>query len=275
MTTVRIASLHLYPVKALRAVDVERVDVEARGFKGDRRFMVVDAGGRFLTQRSHPVLATINARSVGGGLILSDERGEIRVGTPDGGRRRKVVVWSSEVDAAVADAGAGDWLSERVGEPADLVYFDAGSDRLKVSVWTEDCVPVGFADAFPVLLANTASLAALNRDIEAHGGAAVPMRRFRPNLVIGSDAPWAEDRWRRIKIGAVEIDLVKPSDRCVVTTTDQTTGARMGKEPLAALARLRRSTDPRINGVLFGVNAVPRVLGAIRVGDPVAVLDPL
>ena len=98
------------------------------------------------------------------------------------------------------------------------------------------------------------------------------MARFRPNIVIDCDEPWAEDRWSQIAFGGVALELVKPSDRCIVTTTDQRTGARMGKEPLAALARLRRSTDPRIDGVLFGVNAVPARCGAFKVGDPVAVV---
>jgi uncharacterized protein YcbX len=95
------------------------------------------------------------------------------------------------------------------------------------------------------------------------------MARFRPNLVVHCDDAWAEDGWSQLKIGEVVLDLVKPSDRCIVTTTDQRTGERMGKEPLASLARIHRSSDPRIKGVLFGVNAVPRSLGALRVGDEV------
>jgi uncharacterized protein YcbX len=133
--------------------------------------------------------------------------------------------------------------------------------------------PVSFADAFPVLVTNTGSLTALNQDIEGHGGAAVPMARFRPNVVIECDEPWAEDEWMQLRVGEVVFDLVKPSDRCIVTTTDQRTGARMGKEPLASLARIHRSTDPRINGVIFGENAVPRELGVISVGDDVEILE--
>ncbi len=99
------------------------------------------------------------------------------------------------------------------------------------------------------------------------------MRRFRPNMVIDSDEPWAEDFWRRIKIGEAELDLVKPSDRCIVTTRDQLTGATIGGEPLGALAALRMSADPRIKGVLFGWNSVPHVLGQIAVGDEAEILD--
>jgi uncharacterized protein YcbX len=269
----RIASLHLHPVKAMRAVDVSSARVEERGFAGDRRWLAVDAAGVFLTQRSHAALARINAAITKKGVRLSAEgAGEIEVERPQGSVRRNVVVWDAQISAAAANGAASAFLSDFLGEEAHLVYMDEKALRFKASVWTEAPVAVSFADAFPVLVATTGSLAALNRDIEKHGGTAVPMARFRPNIVIGCDEPWAEDRWTRIKIGAAELDLVKPSDRCIVTTTDQKTGARMGKEPLAALARIHRSTDPRINGVLFGVNAVPRTFGEIHTDEAVEII---
>lgn len=257
----------------MRAVDVARARIEARGLKHDRRWMVVDEVGVFLTQRSHPHLATINAAIDGGDLILSAEGAAgLTVSPPSGDMRRSVVVWDAHISAALASAEAARWLSMRLGENAELVYMDEKAQRLKTSVWTQQPVPVSFADAFPVLVTTTGSLAALNRDIEKHGGDPVPMARFRPNVVIDCDESWAEDKWDRLKIGEVVLDLVKPSDRCVVTTTDQKTGERMGKEPLAALARIHRSTDPRINGVIFGENAVPRALGEIAVGDSVEII---
>jgi len=258
----------------MRPVNLDRATVEARGLVGDRRWLVVDADGKFLTQRSHPKLAKIDAALTAGGLSLSVEgEGAVEVAIPDGAARRKVVVWSSEVDAAVADASANAFLSDMVGERASLVYMDDMAMRMKESVWTPSPEPVSFADAFPVLVTTTGSLNALNEDIVAHGGEPVPMARFRPNVVIESDEHWGEDNWDRLRIGDVVFDLVKPSDRCVVTTTDQQSGKRMGKEPLASLARIHRSTDPRINGVIFGENAVPRAYGEIAVGDTVEVLD--
>ncbi len=256
----------------MRAVDVELARVEARGLEHDRRWLVVDEVGVFLTQRSHPRLATINAAIDGDDLILSAEgAAPLTVSPPSGVMRRSVVVWDAHISAALASAEAARWLSARLGENAELVYMDEKALRLKTSVWTPQPVPVSFADAFPVLVTTTGSLAALNRDIGKHGGIPVPMARFRPNVVIDCDEPWAEDKWERLKIGEVILDLVKPSDRCIVTTTDQRTGERMGKEPLAALARIHRSTDPRINGVIFGENAVPRTLGEINVSDAVKV----
>lgn len=264
----RVASLHVYPVKGMRAVNLMRAAVEARGLVGDRRWLVVDAGGAFLTQRSHPHMATMTAAIKGTGISLSaDGFGSVDAAIPSGAARRRVVIWGAEVDAAAASQEADAFLSDMIGEDAHLVYMDERAVRMKTSVWTPAPVPVSFVDAFPALVATTGSLAALNRDIKAHGGDAVPMARFRPNIVIDCDEPWAEDRWDRLQIGEVAFDLVKPSDRCIVTTTDQLTGERMGKEPLAALARIHRSTDPRINGVIFGENAVPRATGEIAVGD--------
>ncbi|OFX00213.1 MAG: hypothetical protein A3E78_06455 [Alphaproteobacteria bacterium RIFCSPHIGHO2_12_FULL_63_12] len=269
----RVASLHIHPVKGMRAVDVARVKVEARGLEGDRRWLAVDANGVFLTQRTHPHMATMTAILTPQGLALSaDGFGAIEIRKPSGDARRKVVVWESEVDAAATNSAASAFLSDLIGEEAHLVYMDEHAARLKDSVWTPAPVPVSFADAFPILVTTTGSLAALNRDIAAHGGDPVPMGRFRPSIVIDCDAPWAEDRWDRLRIGDVVLDLVKPSDRCIVTTTDQATGERRGKEPLAALARIHRSTDPRINGVIFGENAAPRALGEIAVGDAVEIV---
>ena len=269
----RVASLHVHPVKGMRALDLTAAKVEARGLENDRRWLAVDAGGVFLTQRSHPHMATMTAAMTASGIVLSAEGfGSIEVMRPKGDARRKIIVWDAEVDAAAATEEADAFLSDMIGEEAHLAYMDGRAVRLKTSAWTPSPVPVSFADAFPVLVTSTGSLAALNRDIEAHGGEAVPMARFRPNVVIECDEPWAEDRWARLQIGEVALDLVKPSDRCIVTTTDQQSGDRRGKEPLAALARIHRSTDPRINGVIFGENAAPRALGEIAVGDAVKVV---
>ncbi|NOT41047.1 MAG: MOSC domain-containing protein [Alphaproteobacteria bacterium] len=270
----RVASLHTYPIKGVRAVDVARAHVEPRGLEGDRRWLVVDANGRFITQRSHPRLATITAAPTRTGLRLSAPgAGEFLVERPSAPQRADVIVWQHQINAALADVQAGAWLSNYFGEALRLAYMDAVAERLQRNAWVADAVPVSFADAYPVLIVTTASLAAVNGEIERAGGAQVSMRRFRPNIVIDCGDAWAEDFWRVVRIGGVEFELVKPCDRCVVTTKDQETGASMGKEPLASLARLRRSADARINGVLFGWNAVPRALGRVAVGDAVEVLE--
>lgn len=272
--TMRVHSLHIYPIKGTRAVDVERAQVELRGLAGDRRWLVVDANGRFATQRSHPKLATIVAVPTRTGVRLSAPgAGEILVERPPASNRIEAVVWRHQVNAAVADQAAARWLSDTFGQSLQLVYMDAAAERIQRNDWVAAGAPVSFADAYPVLIVTTASLAAVNAEIERAGEAAVSMRRFRPNIVVDCDDAWGEDFWRVVRIGGVEFELVKPCDRCVVTTKDQETGQAMGKEPLASLARLRRSADPRINGVLFGWNSVPRTLGSVAVGDTVEVLE--
>jgi uncharacterized protein len=258
----------------MRAVDRERAHVGTIGIDGDRRWMVVDADNRFITQRTHPRLATINATLADDGVRLSaDGVAPITVATPPGEERATVVIWDSLVDVAVADERAHAWLSTYLGEPLRLVHMDARAKRDKIGIWVPRPVPVSFADGYPVTVVTTGSLAALNRELERRGQPAIPMRRFRPSVVIDCDEAWAEDRWQTLRIGGVVLDLVKPSERCIVTTTDQVTGERMGNEPLATLARIRMSADPRINGVLFTWNAVPRVTGDIAIGDDVEVLQ--
>lgn len=270
----RVASLHVYPVKGARAVDVARTPLERLGLAGDRRWLAVDAAGEAVTQRTHPGLATIVAERSGGGVILSAAgTARMAIREPEGARRLDIRVWGEPVNAALADEAAHRWLSERLGDELRLAFMDSAALRLRTGKWTREPTPTSFADAFPLLLTTTGSLAALNEEIARKGGAPVPMARFRPNVVIDCDDPWAEDFWKILRIGDVEIELVKPCDRCVVTTRDQETGANAGKEPLASLARMRRSADPRIGGVLFGWNAVPLSLGDIEIGDAVVVVE--
>jgi len=269
----RVVSLHFYPLKGARAVNVDGVRVAPRGLDDDRRWLVVDRTGMFHTQRSRPALATITAQPIAGGIRLSAPGvAKTLVNIPSGDERLDVTVWDTTVSAAVADAQAHAWVSAVLGDDVLLVHMDERTDRLKRGIWTAEPLPVTFADAYPVLVATTGSLAALNAEIERRGGSAVPMARFRPNVVIDCDEPWREDYWKALKIGEIEVDLVKPCDRCVVTTKDQLTGETMGREPLESLTRLRMSADPRVKGVLFGWNAVPRGRGHIEIGDKVEVL---
>jgi uncharacterized protein YcbX len=270
---VRVVSLHLYPIKGTRAVNPHGVRVAPRGLDGDRRWLVVDRTGMFHTQRSRAGLATITAVPTAGGVRLSAPGvADLTVETPSGAERLDVTVWDASVNAAVADARAHAWLSAVLGDDVLLVHMDARAERLKRGVWTVEPLPVTFADAYPVLIATTGSLAALNAEIVQRGGKAVPMARFRPNIVIDCDDPWREDYWKALRIGGIEVDVVKPCDRCVVTTKDQVTGESMGKEPLASLTRLRMSADPRVKGVLFGWNVVPRAPGHVEIGDRVEIL---
>lgn len=268
-----LASLLVYPVKGARGIALDRAVLDLEGLAGDRRWMLVDENRRFVTQREMPNLALLDVQPDPDGLHLSlPDGGERFVATPDGERRLAVRVWSDEVEAAAVSPEDDAALSRWFGRPLHLVHFDAASRRTVSRDWLDRDAPVGFADGFPLLVATEASLRGLNREIVGAGGEAVPMNRFRPNLVLSEADAFADDGWATIRVGGVLLDLVKPCARCVVTTTDQDSGQRDGPEPLATLARLRRSADARAPGALFGWNAVPRSGGTLTIGDAVEIV---
>ncbi len=221
----------------------------------------------FITQRENSKLARLQTTLKDDALVLSYfGHAPLIVNMPDVRERKNVTIWQNRVEAVLASAPINKALSLWLGQSVSLVYMDAKSIRMANLDWTEKPAPVSFADGYPVLVTNTASLTALNALITSDGGAVIPMTRFRPNIVIESDAPWGEDNWKSLRIGDVVLDLVKPCARCIITTLDQTTGDKQGREPLRALKSLRTSTDPRNPGVIFGMNAVPRRCGKISVG---------
>ena len=269
----KVRSLHVYPVKALRGLSRETAAMEGRGLAGDRRIMIVDDAGVFLTQREAPGLATIAVEEDNRGVVLSGPEGTIRPLPRLDAPKRRVRVWDDTLDAVPGDARADARLSSWLGRPLALVHMDEEARRPVTPEW-DPTSETSFADGFPVLVIATASLAALNDRLAARGAPQLPMERFRPNLVVETDVPFIEDTWTRIAVGSVTLDLVKPCARCVVTTTDQATGhVAEDNEPLATLATFRRSMDRRAPGVLFGWNAVVRTTGIMSVGAPVSVVE--
>ena len=265
-----LASLHVYPVKGCRAVDLDESVVEPWGLAGDRRWMLVDADCQFVTQRRHPALARVVIKSGPGPDITASSDGyrSLSVAAPDGsGELLKVTVWRSIVMAAAAGPEADAWFSGYLGEPVRLVYLDDPARRAVDPEYGADGDTVSFADGYPLLLTSARSLDQLGHWLTAAGDQPVPMSRFRPNVVVSGSEPWAEDRWRRIRIGPVSFRVVKACARCVVTTTDQTTGER-GSQPLKMLAAHRRVGQ----NLLFGQNLIPDSPGLIRVGDPIEVI---
>jgi len=263
-----VTALYCYPVKGLRGQPVPVIDVERCGFAGDRRWMVVDPNGRFLSQREQPAMATISVTSMSDGLILqAADIAPLFVPRPVlDAETTSVTVWRSTVLAARADEAAASWLQTALGLSCQLVYLAKPDARPVDPDYGQPDDRVGFADGFPVLLASTDSLDDLNRRLARP----VTMHRFRPNLVIGHAGAWAEERWRRIRIGAAEFRLPKPCSRCAVTSVDQQTGERPDpREPLRTLGTFRRTAG----GVMFGQNLIPETLGRIAVGDPMIVLE--
>lgn len=261
MTTATIAALNVYPVKACRGIALERAAVTVRGLAtgtaGDREWMVVDANGRFVSQREQPRLALVGVASDARGLALSaPAMPTLEVAEPDAARapRRNVVVWQSTVAAIDAGDRAAQWLCAYLEMPARLVRFAPEHVRA--------CNPqfvgasgahTAFADGYPALVIGEASLDDLNARLVANGHRALPMNRFRPNVVIAGLEPFDEDHIDTIAIDGVTLKLVKPCVRCRVTTTDQQSAA-VGDEPLMTLATYRM--DERYDGVTFGMNAI-------------------
>lgn len=265
----RIKSLHIYPIKSTRAVDADTMAVEARGLAGDRRWMLVDADGKFITQRDYPQLARIQAEITASGLSISaDGNPPLALAAPVNGEQVNVKVWKHEGRAYAAPDEASAWFSHFLGIECRLVW-QGDIPRPTSAEWSQQGDEVSFADGYPILVTTTASLADLNRRMDAP----VPMDRFRPNIVIECDEPWAEDTWRVLKIGDVELELVKPCARCVVTTTDQATGEKNSRDPLKTLTQFRLASGDKIKGAIFGQNAIPRKTGTIHVGDMVEVLS--
>jgi uncharacterized protein YcbX len=264
-----VKSLHVYPVKGMKGIDLAEARATERGLEHDRRWMVVDPSGGFFTQRSHPKLATLWTELFDGALELSaPDAGSVAAPlTPESTVPIRVRVWSSTCDALPVSPRVDAWLSEYLEEPCRLVYMPDSTRRASNPAYAGDGERlVGFADGFAYLIANAASLDDLNARLATGGHPALPMNRFRPNIVVAGAAPYAEDRWGELKVGGALLRAAKPCGRCEVTTTDQATGERRGPEPLATLATYRSSDE---FGVMFGLNLVAIEPGTVRVGDPI------
>ena len=266
----RLASIHIYPLKAARAVNLDESRVEPWGLAGDRRWLLVDEDGRFISQREEPSLArVVVSRGPGRIRVSADDRtGLVIAEPPAGAALLKASVWSSTLLAAAAGPEPDAWFSAYLGRPARLVYLDDPTRRPVDPEYGRDGDVVSFADGYPLLLTSVGSLGELGDWLAADGELPVPMTRFRPSVVVTGASPWAEDHWRRVRIGPVPFRVAKPCGRCVVTTTDQVTGER-GRQPLKMLGRRCRFGQE----LVFGQNLIPDAGGVIRVGDPVEVLD--
>lgn len=253
----RVLSLHLYPIKSCRGLSVGEVELDERGVVGDRRWMVVDGSGTFLTQREEPRLNQVQVSVADGGWRVRAS-GEVTVRAAEATAPTVVSVWGDRVTARLHAEGSA-LLSEHLGRSVRLVAFGPEADRSAGRSAPD--AKVAFADAYPLLLVGQASLEDLNRRLERP----VPVRRFRPNVVVGGTPAYDEDRWRELRLGAIGARMVKRCDRCSIVTVDDE--GRRHREPLATLASYRR--DGR--KVLFGVNVAHEGRGTLKVGDPVGV----
>ncbi|MCC6380377.1 MAG: MOSC domain-containing protein [Burkholderiales bacterium] len=267
-----VSALNVYPLKGAAGIPVDGAEVRVTGLVtggiADREWMAVDPQGVFVTQREFPVLARVGTAVVDGTVVLSAPgRSAIVLRCDAAGASRDVRVWQSEVRGHDAGDDAARWLSDHVGTPLRIVRFDPAQPRPCNPDYAGDSgAHVRFADGYPLLVIGQASLDHLNAKLAARGAAALPMNRFRPNLVLEGLDAHDEDHLDTIDVGGVVLKPVKPCARCQVTTVDQSTG-RTADEPLVTLSTYRR--DDRRGGILFGVNAIV-VAGAgrsIAVGD--------
>lgn len=268
-----VSSLHLYPVKSCRGIAVSSAEADEFGFLGDRRFMVVNAAdGLFLTQRAHPRMALIETALTRDALVLSGQtQGSVTVPFTASAGPRQVTVWKSTVTAEDCGDEPAQWLNAVLGGSLRLVRMGPAFHRPMTKAASRPGDVVTFADAEPFLVVSEASLADLNDRLIGKGEAALPMNRFRPNLVVAGCAPYAEDNWQRIRVGDMIFRNGGLCARCPITTTDQETAER-GKEPLKTLAGYRRDpADP--TDVNFGTNLIHETKhGRVRVGDAVELL---
>lgn len=267
MTQATLTQINIYPVKSLGGFSAESAEVEPRGLQHDRRWMLVDRKGRFLTQRALPRMALVCVDLTDGGLTLSApglEPLKVPFGPEASTRRQTVQIWRSVCEAAPVGEEADGWFGEFLGVPCRLVFMPEETRRAVNPDYRAGEGIVSFADGYPLLLLGKASLSDLNGRLEQP----VPTNRFRPNLVVSGAPAYAEDGWTKIRIGGVTFHGVKPCDRCSLITVDQATGEAAGPEPLATLATYRLNDQK----VLFGQLLIPDGVGVVRVGDGVEIL---
>lgn len=267
----RLISLHLYPLKSAAGFSVDALDIQPRGPRHDRRWLVVDAAGRFITARQVSAMVLIRVAVTGDGLRLSAPGlADLDVSPPSADAMRlHVSIWKDTVDAQLVDSAADAWLSAFLQQPVTLVYMDDAARRDVDPAYAQAGDEVSFADGYPLLAISQAALDALNVRLTEAGRLPASMTQFRPNIVIADAVAHAEDGWRRVRIGEVEFDAVKLCTRCVFTTVDPVTGMRREDgEPLNILKDYRRTPT----GITFGMNLIPRGTGTLRAGDTVDVL---
>lgn len=265
----RISEINIYPVKSLKGISLNEAVVEDRGLQLDRRWMLVDDANQFMTQREFPAMARIEVTADKSGLTVSIDGRMLEIPVvPDTGNLEIVTVWNSKVGVIVYDNDVNQWFSEILQSDCRLVLMTEASKR---KVNPDYAVrkyhdTVSFADGYPFMLIGENSLADLNSRLAVP----LPMNRFRPNMVVSGSDIFAEDTWKKIRIGTTIFHIVKPSERCVITTIDQARGEKDGKEPLKTLATYRNQNG----GVMFGQNLIAENPGeVIKIGDRVEVVE--
>lgn len=266
MTHATLTQINVYPIKSLGGFSAASANVEPRGLQHDRRWMLVNDEGKFLTQRESPRMALVATAVEADCLTLrAPGLAPLRLPLQSVGEATQTVrVWRSVCRAVPVGEEADRWFGEFLGVPCRLVFMPEETRRAVNPDYSAGEGIVSFADGYPLLLLGEASLHDLNSRLEQP----VPMNRFRPNLVVSGAPAYAEDGWTNIRISGVTFHGVRACDRCSLITVDQATGKATGPEPLKTLAAYRLKEQK----VLFGQLLIPRGAGAVSVGDAVEAL---
>lgn len=263
-----VESLHVYPLKGAAGFSPRSWHVDERGLRHDRRFMLVDETGTFISQRTHPRMSLLRGEIVGDMLRISHATTSMEIPLqPLSSEAVRVTVWDDCLDVSAVHPDASSMISEFLGTFARLVWMPDDCPRLTHPKRGEPRRNVSFADAAPLLLTTTASLHELNSRLERDGSSAIPMNRFRANVVVHGPASGDDDHWRALQIGSAAFRVSNACKRCKVITIDQSSGESTGSDPLRILADYRSEGQ----GVTFGQHLLVEHAGIINVGDPVSI----
>jgi len=268
MSQFYLSEINIYPVKSLGGISLQASEVTDRGLKHDRRWLIINNEEKFITQRTHPQLALIKTKINGNKLILGHKTKDISpLVIPihhESVETVLVSIWHDIVEARIVGKYADEWLSEALGIKCRLAYMQDETQRPVDRAFAADNEIVSFADAYPFMMMGQSSLDDLNSRLKEK----LPMNRFRPNFVFSGGDPFDEDKWKKIKIGEIIFNLVKPCSRCVLTTVDQNT-AEKSEEPLRTLSTYRSVN----NKIYFGQNLLHEGNGTLKVGDEIKILE--
>lgn len=263
-----LTEINIYPVKSLGGISIQNSDVTDRGLKHDRRWLIINEEEKFITQRTHPQLALIKTKINGNKLILGHKTKDIPpLVIPIYHESVEIIlvnIWQDLVEARVVGKYADEWLDDALDIKCRLVYMHDETQRLVDRAFAADNEIVSFADAYPFMMIGQSSLDDLNKRLKEK----LSMNRFRPNFVFKGGDPFDEDKWKKIRLGGIIFNLVKPCSRCVTTTVNQDT-AEKNEEPLKTLSTYRSVN----NKIYFGQNLLHEGNGIIKVGDEIEILE--
>lgn len=265
----QLSEIYIYPVKSLGGISLSKAQVTDRGLAHDRRWMLVDENGRFLSQREFPQLAIFQTSFEGNSLKITDKGNghhvifDINEYQSDA---MTVQVWDDTLQAFEVNPTTSHWFSEALGIPVKLVYMPDNIHRKTDGAYALTGEEItSFSDGYPILIIGQSSLNSLNERLAEPVG----INRFRPNFVFTGGEAFEEDEWHEFHVGQVRFFGVKPCARCIMTTIDPETGNKNNKEPLLTLNKYRKAG----NKILFGQNVLISQLGEVSVGDSISVLS--